>query len=444
MVGTTELDPGQPGARRFAFREPLLQDSVPLLLALLMVLGYGLTFGLSGLYHVTGVKFFDQVADFFFYGGEMTKDVWSGQVWRPLTSAFLHGSFPHIAMNLLNFLLAAAAARVLFSRRGWLTVFLGAAYFGCLITIAISPEQQLVGASVGIMGLFGAIVAAEWRLSRKHKFDAPVERLFELKTLLLFLGLNLVLEHLIPNVGHVAHVAGLSVGFLLGLVLPLNGGQRLVASRADAIKVVGQATKRRDRKQVVTHVDYSLADGFDPAVDFLALVQSRHGLRKRGGQVYIVEGSADAAWNACSRRKEVFLADRFKVVGFAEESREETERVEAELAEKRKREQHRPWWWRIFSLLLFGYIWNYFFQLWAKDMTMDRASLDWLHALPPVLAEPAIAFGSVAGVLLVSGSFAYLIFIIVQSFLWGMVENLVNRKSNKSDSDSESEEDPRD
>ncbi len=404
----------KPGVYRFAFSEPLLSDKVPLYLVLLMVLGYGLTFGLAWVFHVTQIKFFDKASDFFFYGGAMTNAVWSGQIWRPLTSAFLHGSIMHIVMNVLNFVLAAAAARVVFARRGWLTVFLVSAYVGCLITILLTPAAIVVGASVGLMGLFGALVAGELRLRRLDKKDCPADRMFELKPLVILLALNLVLEHLIPNIGHIAHAAGLSLGFLLGLWLPLNGGQTLIASRQGLLKV--SSVKRVGRSgslKAVSKLEYTLADEFDPKVDFVALVADHHG-RSEELSVYTLHGNEDRAV-AMAGADAAVVTDRFDVAGLPSESAEEEARRDAEA---KKKEVRKPLVWRLLALLPLGWLWHYIYQSWTSGMTMDKADLQWLHFLPPTLAEPAISLFAVLGALLVSGSFAYFIFSMIESIVW--------------------------
>lgn len=426
----------KPGVHRFAFSEPLLSDKVPLYLVLLMALGYGLTFGLAWVFHVTQIKFFDQASDFFFYGGAMTNAVWSGQIWRPLTSAFLHGGIMHISMNVLNFVFAAAAARVMFARRGWLTVFLVSAYVGCLITILFTPAVTLVGASVGLMGLFGALVAGELRLRRLDKKDCPADRMFELKPLVFLLAINLVLEHLIPNVGHIAHAAGLSVGFLLGLWLPLNGGQTLIASRPGLLKV--SSLKRVGRSgslKAVRELEYTLADDFDPKVDFVALVADHHG-RGEELSVYTIHGDEDRAV-AMAGEDAAVVTDRFDVAGLPSESAEEEARRDAEA---KKKEVRKPLVWRLLALLPLGWIWHYFYQSWASGMTMDKADLQWLHFLPPTLAEPAISLFAVLGALLVSGSFAYFIFSVIESIVWSYCSaffGALGKKRSGSDADNE-------
>ena len=345
----------------------------------------------------------------------MTKEVWSGQLWRPITSAFLHGGFFHIALNAINFLFAVMAVRVVFAGRGWLTIFLVSAYVGCLITILLTPAAVLVGASVGLMGLLGALVAGELRLKLTSAGMRPADRLIELKSLLFWLTLNLVLEHLIPNVGHIAHAAGLAVGFLVGLFLPLNGSQFLVASRSDLLAVQSTTTIKRDGKKVIGEIKYTLADDFDPARDYLALVQCE--LRKPMQlSVYGLAGSGDAAFRAVEENEHVVVASRYKVVGWPKISAEEEARLEAEADRKLVR---KPIWWRLASLLPLAWIWNYFFQSWAGDLTMNKADLDWLHFLPAPLAEPVISLFSILGGLLVSGSIAYLLFSLLESWAWG-------------------------
>jgi membrane associated rhomboid family serine protease len=416
----------QPGVLRYVFNEPATNDGLLIFLIQLMVLFYALTIGLSAFANSTGIGWLFGVANFIFSNGAMTNDVWAGQIWRPITSAFLHGSTFHILGNAINFFFVALATRIVFAHRGWLTIFVVSAYLGCLLAILSSPDATMVGASVGLMGLFGALIAGELRLKRVNHKERPVARLISLRILLIVLTLQLVLEHLIPNVGHVAHAAGLLIGFLVGLILPLNSGLELWISRKSAIEV--RTIERITRGDQTVHaITFVVAPDFDQDRDFLAVVQGQHG--KQRISAYRLLGTLKApspeAWHSAFK-----VADRFDVTGF-----EKPELPAEIMAALSKKAEAKPLLWRILSMGLMCWLWSTIFASWVGDMTMDEADLQWLHFLPLSLAEPAISIGSILGAIVVSGSYAFFIFSIMEGILYGLFKGFFKPK-NKPDEDS--------
>lgn len=145
-------------------------------------------------------------------------DAW----WRYLTYAFLHGSLLHIGLNLWVLL---DIGRLYERRRGWgdlLAAFTIGTAAGAVATTVFQAGQPLVlvGASGGILGVAGALIA-EAALSR-----APSDRLL-LRGLLQWVALLLVFSIALPGVSLWGHVGGIVGGFLYGLVRLRSGlGQR--------------------------------------------------------------------------------------------------------------------------------------------------------------------------------------------------------------------------
>jgi hypothetical protein len=120
VSGSAKKTPVEPAGTTFTFKEPLGSASAIYWLVLAILAGYGLTFGLQDLAKVFHSPFLQKIADFFFYGGMMTKAVWQGQIWRPVTVAFLHGGMFHLFGNVANLLfLAWFAALPSPAKAGW-------------------------------------------------------------------------------------------------------------------------------------------------------------------------------------------------------------------------------------------------------------------------------------------------------------------------------------
>ncbi len=127
--------------------------------------------------------------------------------WRLLTSAFLHGSFLHIAFNMfVLFALGPALERVLGHVR-YLLLYLVAAMGGSVASYVFSDIRTVsVGASGAIFGLMGALIVAGRRLQT------------DIRQVAILLSINVVIGFIAPGVDWRAHLGGLVVGALVAAV----------------------------------------------------------------------------------------------------------------------------------------------------------------------------------------------------------------------------------
>jgi len=149
-----------------------------------------------------------------------------GQWWRLVTAGFLHGGLLHIAMNSwVLFDLGAQVEDIYGASRLIVIYFLGTT-FGFLLstywTAAIS-----VGASAGIMGLLGALIALGVR-NRHTAQGAALQGMYvRWAVYILIIG---VLPGL--HIDNAAHIGGLAAGFAVGYVagtprIASGAGERL-------------------------------------------------------------------------------------------------------------------------------------------------------------------------------------------------------------------------
>jgi len=127
--------------------------------------------------------------------------------WLLLTSAFLHGSFLHIAFNMyVLFALGPALERVLGHGR-YLALHLLSALGGAVASFWFSEANAVsVGASGAIFGLMGALVVAGRRLR------------FDVRQVLILIAINLVIGFIAPGVDWRAHLGGLVTGAAVAAV----------------------------------------------------------------------------------------------------------------------------------------------------------------------------------------------------------------------------------
>ena len=137
------------------------------------------------------------------------------QPWTVLTVALVHSSFWHIGLNMLALWLISRSLEPLLGRWRFLTLYLLSTLGGSVAVALLSFPTQVVGASGAIFGLFGALLVIGRHLGANVTGIAII------------LGLNLVIGF-IPgfNVSWQAHVGGLVVGALVGLIFSVTRSPR--------------------------------------------------------------------------------------------------------------------------------------------------------------------------------------------------------------------------
>ncbi|MGH8894852.1 MAG: rhomboid family intramembrane serine protease [Actinomycetes bacterium] len=137
-----------------------------------------------------------------------TFGVADGEVYRLLTSAFLHGGVFHLLLNMYALFvfgpqLEGALGRVRFS-----AVYVVSALGGSALSYAFSaPNQPSLGASGAVFGLLGAYLVISRRLRRD---TTPV---------LVLLAINFGYGFLVPRIDWRAHLGGLVAGALVAVAL---------------------------------------------------------------------------------------------------------------------------------------------------------------------------------------------------------------------------------
>lgn len=137
-----------------------------------------------------------------------------GQLYRLLTSMFLHAGLVHIALNMLSLYFLGSFAELSFGRVRYFAMYLlsglasGIAYlyFGGF-------DTAVVGASGAIFGLVGGILGYALRRGA-FSWENPVVR-----QLIILTVLNLWIGFSIPHISNTAHIGGLVGGALYGWLM---------------------------------------------------------------------------------------------------------------------------------------------------------------------------------------------------------------------------------
>lgn len=129
----------------------------------------------------------------------------TGEYYRLITAAFLHGSITHILVNMLSLWIIGPPVEALLGRSRFLSLYLLGAVAGTSVSYMFgAPNVVSVGASGAIFAVFGALIAVSRRLGQS------------LGPYVAMLAINAAIGFLYPGIDWRAHVGGLVAGLALG------------------------------------------------------------------------------------------------------------------------------------------------------------------------------------------------------------------------------------
>jgi len=138
--------------------------------------------------------------------GRCLEGVATGEWWRIVTSAFLHGGIIHLAFNMfLLWMIGHQLERIQGPVR-YLGLVLGSLTAGSLGVMLIEPLARTVGASGAVFGVMGATVALQVRRGISP-WSTGIGSL---------LVVNLIFTFARPNISIGGHLGGLLGGLALG------------------------------------------------------------------------------------------------------------------------------------------------------------------------------------------------------------------------------------
>ena len=138
-----------------------------------------------------------------------SKVVYDLELWRLVTSMFLHGDLLHLFSNMFSLLIFGSYIELSFSKVKFLLIYFISGFLGSLFTVFFLPLNTIsLGASGAIFGLIGAVLSMF---------------IFERNNPLIILGLiyafYFVITSFRPGVNYFAHIFGLLGGFVTGYML---------------------------------------------------------------------------------------------------------------------------------------------------------------------------------------------------------------------------------
>jgi uncharacterized protein len=146
----------------------------------------------------------------------LNQNALTGEIWRFLTSIFLHASIEHLIFNLFALLFFGFACEKLIGSNKFLLVFLGTGIIANIISVNFYNSS--LGASGAIMGIIGVVsVIRPSMMVFAFGLILPVW----LAAIVWVIGDTLGL--FIPsNVGNIAHLSGIFIGLLIGFAIRIS------------------------------------------------------------------------------------------------------------------------------------------------------------------------------------------------------------------------------
>jgi rhomboid protease GluP len=134
-----------------------------------------------------------------------------GQWWRLITAGFLHGGLMHILMNSWVLFDIGTQVEESYGTSRYLVIYLVSTITGFLGSLWWAPGVLSIGASAGIFGLFGAMIALGMR--DRSAYGEAIRKMY-----LRWAGLCLVIGILpavfgISFMDNAAHIGGITGGF---------------------------------------------------------------------------------------------------------------------------------------------------------------------------------------------------------------------------------------
>jgi rhomboid protease GluP len=148
----------------------------------------------------------------FDFGAKENAAILAGQWWRLITAGFLHGGLLHILMNSWVLFDLGAQVEEIYGTSRYLVIYFAGTIAGFMASAWWSNSLS-IGASAGIFGLVGAMIALGLR--DRSAYGAAIQRMYiRWAVIVLLIGLVPSLFG-ISFVDNAAHIGGGLAGFLL-------------------------------------------------------------------------------------------------------------------------------------------------------------------------------------------------------------------------------------
>lgn len=138
----------------------------------------------------------------------------NGEVYRLLTSTFMHASILHLVFNMYALSIIGKQVETFLGKPKFLLVYLFSGLTGSLLSCAITNSYSL-GASGAIFGLMGSLLYFGYHY-RLYLGSVLLGQIVPV------IVINLVIGYITPSIDNAAHIGGLVGGLFISLALGVN------------------------------------------------------------------------------------------------------------------------------------------------------------------------------------------------------------------------------
>jgi rhomboid protease GluP len=144
-------------------------------------------------------------------GAKYGPSIWRNhEWWRLVTAGFLHGGWLHILMNSWVMYDLGAQTEQVYSTPRFLVIYFVGTVAGFYVSAYVNPGVS-IGASAGIMGLIGAMIA--FGVANRTAMGVAIRNFY-----LRWVMYVLVMGFMVSATDNWAHIGGLAGGFAVGYV----------------------------------------------------------------------------------------------------------------------------------------------------------------------------------------------------------------------------------
>ena len=162
-----------------------------------------------------------------------------GELWRLLTVVLVHEGIVHLGFNMYALLIVGPLVERIYGHGLWVVMYLVTAAAASVLSYILLPNEDAVGASGAIFGLFGVLGTTLWFYKPMMQGARGLAQ-----QIIVIVIINLVLDVGLDagglNIDIFAHIGGLLAGIWLGLVVAPRGVQTL----GGAFRRPGEAATR--------------------------------------------------------------------------------------------------------------------------------------------------------------------------------------------------------
>jgi len=227
---------------------------------------------------LAGAGALDDPATLVSWGGNFAPRTTNGEWWRLVTAMFVHSGMFHLLINIAGLVQVGLILERLLGRVAFAAVYVTAGVFASLVSLSTHPVSVTCGASGAIFGIYGLLIAVSiWGIFRPSTVTLPLKAFKRLgPAAAVFILYNVATDSLPAG----AELVGFVAGFLCGLGLAINVGDRTTPARwvaaamvpavaiavALAIPLRGIADVRPEIERVVA-VESRTAGAYQTALD---------------------------------------------------------------------------------------------------------------------------------------------------------------------------------